>query len=143
MKIFPTTTHSAIICRQTGRGKTVFFLDQLEGPYRKVFDHIVILCPTFKYNKANHSREWVWGDNEAFIIDPGERIHEWLRTLYNIFQSEQTLYIIDDCSAKKALAKRKDMLSELAFSGRHAQQSIWVYTQKHNSVLKDLNVQTR
>ena len=34
------------------------------------------------------------------------------------------------------------MLSELAFSGRHADQSVWVLTQKYNSVLKDLREQT-
>ena len=52
------------------------------------------------------------------------------------------MYIIDDCSASKALTKKKDMLSMLAFSGRHAEQSVWVLTQKNNSVLKDLREQT-
>ena len=31
----------------------------------------------------------------------------------------------------------------LAFLGRHAEQSVWVLTQKYNSVLKDLREQTR
>ena len=31
----------------------------------------------------------------------------------------------------------------LAFSGHHAEQSVWVLTQKNNSVLKDLREQTR
>ena len=31
----------------------------------------------------------------------------------------------------------------LAFWGRHAEQSVWVLTQKYNSVLKDLCEQTR
>ena len=53
------------------------------------------------------------------------------------------MYVIDDCSATKALTKKKDMLSELAFSGRHAKQSVWVLTQKYNSVLQDLREQTR
>ena len=35
------------------------------------------------------------------------------------------------------------MLSELAFSGRHVDQSVWVLTQKYNSVLKDLREQTK
>ena len=56
---------------------------------------------------------------------------------------ELTLYITDDCSASTALTKKKDMLSMLAFSGRHAEQSVWVLTQKYNSVLKDLREQTR
>ena len=35
------------------------------------------------------------------------------------------------------------MLSELAFSGRHADQRVWVLTQTYNAVLKDLREQTR
>ena len=50
--------------------------------------------------------------------------------------------IIDDCSASTALTKKKDM-SMLAFLGRHAEQSVWVLTQKYNFVLKDLLEQTR
>ena len=85
----------------------------------------------------------MWTDNEIYIVDPGEHLHQCLRALYNIFKGSPTLYIIDDCSAKKELTKKKDMLSELAFSGRHADQSVWVCTQKYNSVLKDLREQTR
>jgi hypothetical protein len=43
-----------------------------------------------------------------------------------------SLYIIDDCSASKALTKKRDMFSALGFSGRHAAQSVWVVTQKYN-----------
>ena len=53
------------------------------------------------------------------------------------------LYITDDCSASTALTKKKDMLSMLAFSGRHTEQSVWVLTQKYNSFLTDLREQTR
>ena len=35
------------------------------------------------------------------------------------------------------------MLSELAFSGRHADQSVWVISQRYISVLKDLREQTK
>ena len=59
------------------------------------------------------------------------------------FAGEPTLYIIDDCSATKELTKKKDMLSELAFSGRHASQSVWVISQRYISVLKDLRDQTK
>ena len=141
--MFPTTAHSAIICGQTGCGKTVFILDLLEGCYKGVFQHIVILCPTVKYNKTYIQREWIWTDDEIYIVDPGEQLQDWLRLFYELFQGEPTLYIIDDCSATKALTKKRDMLAELAFSGRHAEQSVWVSTQKYNSVLKDLREQTR
>lgn len=141
--LFTREPHSAIICGMTGCGKTELVLDLLEGPYRDVFQHIVILCPTIQYNKAYQNRPWVWSDKEIYMVDLGERLHDCLRAFYNIFKGEPTLYIIDDCSATKALTKKKDMLSELAFSGRHAEQSVWVLTQKYNSVLKDLREQTR
>jgi hypothetical protein len=35
------------------------------------------------------------------------------------------------------------MWSELAFSGRHAEQSIWVLSQSYNAIGKDLREQTR
>jgi hypothetical protein len=141
--ILPKDPHAALVCGQTGCGKTVFLLDLLEGPYRGIFRHIVILCPTVRHNKTYQSRPWIWSDPEVYIVDPGERLHDYLRAFYQTFSGEPTLYVVDDCSALKALTKKKDMLSELAFSGRHAEQSIWVLTQKYNSVLKDLREQTR
>ena len=146
--LFTDEPHSAIICGQTGCGKTAFTLDLLElprehGGYRDTFAHIVILCPTARWNKTYHERRWVWTDPEIFIVDPGDRLHEYLRAFYLLFAGEPTLYIIDDCSASKAMTKKKDMLSELAFSGRHASQSVWVLTQKYNSVGKDLREQTK
>ena len=141
--ILPKDPHSAIICGQTGCGKTVFILDLLEATYNGIFRHIVILCPTVRHNMTYQNRLWIWADPEVYVVDPGERLHDYLRAFYQLFQGEPTLYIVDDCSATKALTKKKDMLSELAFSGRHSQQSVWVLTQRYNAVLKDLREQTR
>jgi hypothetical protein len=143
VNLLPKDPHSAIICGLTGCGKTVFILDLLEGHYRGIFRHIVVLCPTVRHNKTYQNCSWVWSDPEVFIVDPGERLHDYLRAFYKQFAGESTLYIIDDCSASKTLTKKKDTLSELAFSGRHAKQSVWVLTQKYNSVLTDLREQTR
>ena len=139
----PTSPHSAITCGQTGCGKTVFALNLLEDHYRGVFHHVVILCPTIKHNKTYQNCLWIWAGPEVYVIDPGERLHDCLSAMYQVFQGEPTLYIIDDCSASKALTKKKDMLSELAFSGRHAGASVGVLTQKYNAVLSDLQEQTR
>ena len=62
---------------------------------------------------------------------------------FDKFAGQPTLYIIDDCSATKELTKKKDMLSQLAFSGRHAEQSVWVISQRYISVLKDLREQAK
>ena len=139
--MLPRYPHSAMICGQTGCGKTQFILDILEEHYCDHFHHIVILCPTVKWNATYKSRTWIWKDPEVYVIDPGEHLHQWLRLFYQLFAGSSTLYIIDDCSTSKALTKKRDMLS--AFSGRHADQSVWVLTQKYNSVLKDLREQTK
>ena len=58
-------------------------------------------------------------------------------------QDGHNLFIIDDCSADKFMTKKKQMLSELAFSGRHMNCSVWVLIQKYNSILTDLREQTK
>jgi len=143
----PKYSHCAIICGQTGCGKTEFVLDLLETQYRDVFKYIVILCPTIQWNKAYKNREWIAKNKNIIIVNPivkeEEKLQELLRMFFKKYAGSPTLYIIDDCSATKELTKKKDMLSELAFSGRHAEQSVWVISQRYNSVLKDLREQTK
>ena len=76
--------------------------------------------PTVRHNKTYQQCPWIWTDPEVYLLDPGERLHDYLRAFYNVLMGEPTLYIIDDISA----SKKKDMLSMLAFSGRHAERSV-------------------
>ena len=130
--------------------KTEFVLDLLESEYAGVFQNIVIMCPTIHWNKAYKYRSWIdkfEKDKNITTVNPimsdgKEKLQELLRLLLFFFYryaGKPTLYIIDDCSA----TKKKDMLSELAFSGRHAEQSVCVISQRYNSVLKDLSEQTK
>ena len=123
-RILPKYPHSAIICWSMGCGKTVFALDLLESHYKQSFSFIIILCPTVKWNKSYQDRRWIWTDPDVFVIDPGERLNDLLRVFYDCFTGQPTLYIIDDCSGEKDLTKKRDMLSKLAFSGCHAEQSV-------------------
>ena len=63
--------------------------------------------------------------------------------LYKRFADESTLYIIDDYSARKGLTKKKDMVPELPFNGRYAEQGISVLSQKYNSILTDFPEQIK
>ena len=58
-----------------------------------------------------------------------------------MLKGHQTLFIIDDCSAEAEINKKRDALSELAFSGHHRNHSLWVLTQKYNFVSKDVRKQ--
>ena len=152
--MFVNHAHSAIICGATGSGKTEFTLDLLEKEYRNFFKYIIIVCPTWRYNKAYLSREWLFKDHEhIFLVDPKElvpRSDDPLNDTLKIFfeshgalDQSQVLFLIDDCSSQKGMTKKKRMLSELAFSGRHLNCSVWILTQKYNSVLTDLREQIK
>ena len=86
----PKYPHCAIICGQTGCGKTEFVLDLLETKYRGVFNHIVILCPTIQWNKAYKNRDWI-GDvrkpktKNIIIVNPIVNGEEKLQELLKMF----------------------------------------------------------
>lgn len=149
-KHYPKMPHSAIICGQTGCGKTELVLDLLESHYRGYFENIVFICPTWRHNSTYVAgrRPWLFNDSEVYLIDPcdssGEnRLHDWLKLCHKTFENEETLYVIDDCASSKVLSKKGDELTNLAYSGRHTKQSVWIITQKYKSVLKDFRTQTK
>ena len=143
MDCFPKEPHCAIIIGQTSCGKTVFILDLLETFYYNFFDRIVIFCTTLKHNKTYRERKWVWTDDNIILVDPSNRLNETLEYYYNLCEGTQTLFIIDDCSAEQEMVKKRKTLSKLAFSGRHAGVTVWLLTQKYNSVLKDFREQAK
>lgn len=152
--MFVDHAHSAIICGATGSGKSEYTLDLLEKDYRGFFKYIIIICPTWRYNKAYLNRKWLFEDSEhIFLVDPSEMLpksedplNDTLKVFFeNIGKQDDShvLFLIDDCSSQKGMTKKKRMLSELAFSGRHLNCSVWILTQKYNSVLTDLREQIK
>ena len=77
------------------------------------------------------------------VCDVEGKLNEWIKLFKNTLKGHQTLFIIDDCSAEGEINKKQDALSELAFSGRHRNHSLWVLTQKYNSVSKDVREQIK
>ena len=71
------------------------------------------------------------------------KLNEWIRLFKNTLKANHPLFIINDCSAEGELNKKRDALSELAFSSRHRNHSLWVLTQKYNSASKDIREQIK
>ena len=116
----------------------------LETKYKNHFEFIVILCLTVLDNKTYLSRKWILDDKNVFIVHDVEgKLNEWIKLFKNTLKGYQTLFIIDDCSAEGEINKKRDTLSELAFSSRHRNHSLWVLTQKYNSVSKDVREQIK
>jgi len=83
----------------TGSGKTHFVLDLLETEFRDKFDYIIIICPTFFYNKT-YDRKFIHSDGDVIPLAIDDRLNEALEQFINKYKdsTEQTLIIIDDCA---------------------------------------------
>ena len=140
----PKFPHSAMFVGCTNIGKTEFLLKLLETVYKNHFEFIVIMCQTILNNETYLSRKWILDDKNVLIVcDMEGKLNGWIRLFRNALKGYQTLFIIDDCSAEGEINKKLDALSELAFSGRHRNHSLWVLTQKYNSVSKDVREQIK
>ena len=126
--------------------KTKFLIDQLHGPFRYVFNYIILICPTFGWNKTYNN--FAKNDPRFFVLSPDsesdEEIDELLYCCEEVFsapsslhdKSTNTLIILDDCAVSKDLKKRSNKFINLAFSGRHKNISVWVLTQQLTSISK-------
>ena len=79
--------------RTDGVWKNSFHLGSARRPLPGFFQHIVVLCTTVRHNKTYQQCSWIWTDPKVNLLDPGERLHDFLRAF-----CEPTLYILDDCS---------------------------------------------
>ena len=139
---FPKFPHSAMFVGATNVGKAEYLLRILETEYKNHFEFIVIMCPTILDNTKTYlSRKWIFDDHVFIVRDVEGKLNEWTKLFRNTLKFRQTLFIIDDCSAEGEINKKRDALSELAFSGQHRNHYLRVLTQKYNSISKDVREQ--
>ena len=126
---------NALIVGPTNSGKTQFLVNQLCGPFNGKFDFIVLICPTFAYNKTLYR----FGERDPrlyVIICEQHHVEIWLKLASFAFESTNTLIVLDDCAASKDVKGRTGELVKLGFSARHAGISVWVLTQQLSSIAK-------
>ena len=124
---------NALIVGPTNSGKSSFVVDQIYGPFRRKFDYIVFICPTFAYNKTYP----LTGENDPRMFAITCKQHEVEMFLKNVrfrFEGTNTLIILDDCASSKDVKGRTGELVDLAFSARHIGISVWVLTQKMTGI---------
>jgi len=144
--LFPDPPFNMLISGVTGCGKTHLVLDLLANEFKGKYDYVLILCPTFLYNKT-YDRRFIHEDPDVVpvVINSSEEhsqalhLNKILNGIIKIFRdkSEQTLIIIDDCANLHDTKLKSTALTQLAFHGRHINLSCWVITQKYNAIVKD------
>ena len=135
--------HTALFVAPTGVGKTHLALSLLETEYINHFDFIVIICPTFRYNFTYKSQSWVWNDPDVIPIEPGNNLYYSIEKISNLLAGDKTLFLIDDIIADETLDKRRQLLLELAISGRHRGHSLWLLTQSYTAVPNNIRRQAK
>ena len=148
--------HTAIFTGQTKSEKIHLVLDLIEKEYSKHFDYIIIICPTLRYNKTYHSKEWIKKDDNTWLIEPPKYIicqtpqyksekvsglYYWIGNLSQMLTCSEVLFIIDDIITDEGIDKKRQSLLELTISGRHREHYLWLLTQSHFVVPKNLRRQ--
>ena len=139
--------HTTLFVGATGCSKTVHTWDLLEGPYRRVFETIVVVCPTIPWNRSYIERPVFWSDSDVLLVPPAwltcYGLQKMLKVLSTAFTGERVLFIVDDCVAEDGLDRRRSALTELVNSGRHRGHSLWLISQKYTSILKTVRDQAQ
>ena len=141
--MFLKHSHTAIFTGPTGVGKTHLVLDMIETQYNKHFDKIIILCSTIRWNKAYIGRSWVIKDENVWLVEPKDKLFNYVEKLSNLEAGNAVLFIVDDIIADENLDKRRPSLLELAISGRHKNHYLWLLTQSYTAIPKNLRRQAK
>ena len=127
-----------IITGPTNCGKTRYLIEQLRGPFKSVYDWVILICPTYDQNRAY--RGFAKSDKCFLVVMPDSgnqaEIEELLDLCDVLFSGTNTLIFLDDCEVSKDLKNRSSKFIEHAFSGRHRGLSVWVLTQQLTSIAK-------
>ena len=135
--------HTAVFRGQTGSGKTHLVLELIEKEYNKHLDYIVIIYPTLRENSTYHTKEWVKTDDNVWLVDPKDKLYQWIEKLSELVRFLEVLFIINDIIANKDLDKRRQPLSELSISGRHRGHYLRLLKQSYMRIPKKLREQAK
>ena len=82
----------------------------IEKKYNKDFDCIDIIFPTLRENDTYHGKEQIKRDDNVWLIEPKDKLYQWIQKLLQLLQFLEVLFVIDDITANKDLDKRRQRL---------------------------------
>ena len=144
MRDYIKKQHTTIFTGRIGCEKTHLVLDLIEKEYNKHFDYIVIICPTFRDNNVTyHSKDFLKNDDRLWLVDPKDKLYQWIEKLSLLLRRLEALFIIDEIiAADESLDEKRQPLIELSIKGRRRGHYLWLLTQSYSTVPKNLRRQT-
>ena len=83
-------------------------------------------------------------DDKVWLIEPKNRLYQWIEKLSQLLARSETLFITDDIIADEGLDKKKrQALLELTISGRRCDHYLWLLTQSYSVTPKNLRRQAK
>ena len=126
---------NALIVGPTNSGKMQFLVNQLCGSFCGKFDYVVLIYPTFAYNKTLY--RFAERDPRLYVvICKQHEVEICLKVASLYFEGTNTLIVLDDCASSKDVKGQTGKLVDLAFSARHVGISVWALTQHLTSITK-------
>ena len=101
--------HTTIFTGSTSCGKTHLVLDLIEKEYNKHCDCIIIICTTLRWNKTYHSKDWIKNNDKVWLIEPKDKLYQWIEKLPQLLARSEIQFIIDDVIAKEVLDKKDSL----------------------------------
>ena len=154
---FPKSNFLYLIVGGVGSGKTTVALNLLKipmdkGGYRKAFNRIYVISPTAKYDDkwdrlidevdrdGNYYREC----NDETVGEIMEKLEQYNEEFKEEHPKQQpsSLVVIDDC-VDSFSNRKKSKLYKLVLTLRHLKCSVWIMSQKLNSIPTLIRAQAR
>ena len=104
---------------------------------------ILLSFATLQENSTYRAKEWIKNDDKVWLVEPKDRLHEWIKRLSEFLRFSEVLFINDDIIANESLDKRRQPLLELSVSGRHWGHYLWFFTQSYSAIPKNLRRQAK
>ena len=93
------------IIGHTNSAKNQLLINQLCGPFCGKFDYIVLICPTFAFNRTLY--RFAERDPRLYvIICEQHQVEIFLKFANFAFEGTNTLIVLDDCAASKDVKGR-------------------------------------
>ena len=123
---------NALIMEPTNSGKTQFLMNQLCSPFCGRSDYIVLICPTFAYNKTLHC----FAERPVVVCHHQHEVELWLKEASLYFEGTNTLIVLDDCVVSKDAKGRTGELVKLGFTACPTNISVRVLARQLSSIVK-------